>query len=123
MVWGAIAYGKKFNLVRVTPFRGEDFGEGKTLNGDKYTRMILSGPLKRAAKAHKNARWRDVLVVEDGAPAHTCKKARIAREQLGIVNLTHPPASPDLNPIENVWHHLKMKVSRLPRKATTLEQL
>jgi hypothetical protein len=30
--------------------------------------MVLNGPLKRAARQLRTARWRDILVVEDGAP-------------------------------------------------------
>jgi transposase len=54
------------------------------------------------------------LVVEDGAPCHSCKLAREARTKLGISSLIHPPSSPDLNPIENVWSLLKTKISLLP---------
>jgi transposase len=62
-------------------------------------------------------------VLEDGAPAHSCKQAQQARKNLDIKNLIHPPSSPDLNPIENAWHLLKMKVSQLPVRATNLDQL
>lgn len=60
---------------------------------------------------------------EDGASSHTCKKAQAARKELGIVALQHPPSSPYLNPIKNVWHQLKHRISRLPRKATNIQQL
>ena len=30
--------------------------------------MVLNGPLKRAARQLRTARWRDILVVEAGAP-------------------------------------------------------
>jgi hypothetical protein len=61
--------------------------------------------------------------MEDGASCHWSKKTNEAWEKLHILNLDHPPQSPDLNCIENVWLQLTMWVSRLPRKATTLEEL
>jgi transposase len=123
MVWGAIAHGKKWDLVRLSIPPSEVQEKGKGMNGEKYVRMVLNGPLKRAARQLRTARWRDILVVEDGAPCHTCKLAKEARSKLGIPSLIHPPSSPDLNPIENVWHLLKTKVSQLPTRATNLDML
>jgi transposase len=123
MVWGAVAHGKKWDLVRLSIPPSEVQEKGKGMNGEKYIRMVLNGPLKRAARQLKTARWRDILVVEDGAPCHTCKLAKEARSKLGIPSLIHPPSSPDLNPIENVWHLLKTKVSQLPTQATNLDML
>jgi hypothetical protein len=91
MVWGAIAHGKKWDLVRLSIPPGEVQEKGKGMNGEKYVRMVLNGPLKRAARQLRTARWRDVLVVEDGAPCHSCKLAREARTKLGISSLIHPP--------------------------------
>jgi hypothetical protein len=85
--------------------------------------MVLSGPLKGVARQPRTVKWRDILVVEDGAPCHTCKLAKGARSKLGIPSLIHPPSSPDLNPIENVWQLLKTKVSQLPTQATNLDML
>jgi hypothetical protein len=62
-------------------------------------------------------------MVEDEAPCHTCKLAKEARSKLGIPSSIHSPSSPDLNPIENVWHLLKIKVSQLPTQATNLGML
>lgn len=123
MVWGAIAHNKKWDLVRLSIPPSEVQEKGKGMNGEKYVRMVLNGPLKRAARQLRTARWRDILVVEDGAPCHTCKLAKEARSKLGIPSLIHPPSSPDLNPIENVWHLLKTKVSQLPTRATNLDML
>jgi transposase len=67
--------------------------------------------------------WGEVLVVEDGAPCHTCKLAKEARRELGIKSLVHPPHSPYLNPIEYVWHLLKTKISQLSTRATNLDML
>jgi hypothetical protein len=123
MVWEAVAYGKKWDLVRLSIPSEEVQEKGKGMNGEKYVRMVLNGPLKRVAMQHKTARWRDVLVVEDGAPCHSCKLAKEARAKLGISSLIHSPSSPDLNPIENVWSLLQTKVSQLPTRATNLDML
>jgi transposase len=97
--------------------------KGKVMNGEKYIRMVLNNPLKRAARQVRTARWRDMLVIEDGAPCHTCKLAKETRSKLGIPSLIHPPSSTDLNPIENVWHLLKTKTSQLTTRATNLDML
>jgi len=89
MVWGAVDHGKKWDLVRLSIPPSEVQEKGKGMNGEKYVRMVLNGPLKRAARQLRTARWRDVLVVEDGAPCHSCKLAREARTKLGI-----PPPHP-----------------------------
>jgi hypothetical protein len=60
-------------------------------------------------------------VVEDGAPCHSFKLAREVRTKLGISSLIHPPSSPDLSPIENVWHLLKTRVLQLSTQATNLD--
>ena len=41
----------------------------------------------------------------------------------GIILMTHPPESPDLNPIENVWGYLKNIVqARVPKTLDELDQ-
>jgi transposase len=51
------------------------------------------------------------VVMEDNAPPH--KKVCIpVRQELGIKCHQHPPNSPDLNPIENIWAHMKHIISK-----------
>ena len=65
---GTVAHGKKWDPVRLNIPPSEVQEKGKGMIGEKYVRMVLNGPVKRAERQLKTARWRDILVVEDGAP-------------------------------------------------------
>jgi len=41
----------------------------------------------------------------------------------GIPLFYHPPNSPDLSPIEPVWHELKNIIRRCPHPPTSVEEL
>ena len=127
MVWGAIAFNRKFPLFRVPLLPSSSDGKRRTraegLNGSKYAEHVVAGPLKRCCDLLEAEKHKDILVLEDGAPAHSSKVARRAREELGIKTLCHPPSSPDLNPIEPLWLSLKRRVASMTPKATNLDQL
>ena len=49
--------------------------------------------------------------MEHNTPVH--KKVCIPiRQELGMKYHQHPPSSPDLNPIENIWVHMKHQISK-----------
>ena len=48
------------------------------------------------------------LWIQGGDPSRNCKSARQAREALGANLLQIQPHSPDVNPIENVFHLVVM---------------
>jgi transposase len=83
---------------------------GQKVNSTIYRDQILKGPLQEFWEES----FGDVevpIVMEDNAPPH--KKVCIpVRQELGMRCHQHPPNSPDLNPIENIWAHMKHIISK-----------
>ena len=52
----------------------------------------------------------------DNASIHKSPKVREAIEKAGCRLVYQPPYSPDLNPIEHFWNHLKRKIGALKQK-------
>jgi len=62
----------------------------------------------------------DVIFQEDNDRKHTSKLATAWRAENNVTRLDWPSSSPDLNPIENAWHVLDLRVrarNPLPRNA------
>ena len=125
-VWGAIVHGHKFPLVRFALKPAHQEGgkriAAQTINAKVYLAQILAGPLTEAVAWTKKD-GREPLVVEDGAPVHKIKTLQAERAKAGIVNVTHPGNSPDLNAIESCWNMVKGTLRRMPEKPTTMDGL
>ena len=107
--WGCIGPGTFFELE-----------EKQKVNSTVYRDQILLGPLKDMWE--ESFGEVDPIVMEDGAPVH--KKVCIPeRAHLEMESLPHPPTSPDLNPIENVWHHIKEVVAKNHTTITSKDEL
>jgi hypothetical protein len=90
MVHGALSYNGYLRIIRL---------KGK-VNGDAYRNTLED------LFVDLNARFNTFTFAHDNAPSHTCKKVKSFLEVSEINTLDWPPRSPDLNPIENIWHVL-----------------
>jgi hypothetical protein len=57
----------------------------------------------------------------DNAPAHTAVSTREHFEDININHFKSPAQSPDLNPIELVWHDMKVYISGTVKPNTIKE--
>ena len=110
-VWGAMRYGALSNLVVLSEKKG-----GGKFNSREYVDEIMDGELFDVWMKGMEELG-DVLIMEDGAGYH-CGAARSRREDYekdgwqGWGPGTWPPNSPDLNPIENLWHILRTNITK-----------
>ena len=59
--------------------------------------------------------------MQDNDPKHTSKMGRAFLDRHNITWWKTPPESPDLNPIENLWHELKEYLRREVKPKTKTE--
>lgn len=118
MIWGCIMKGRKGPLV-ILEYPG---GPGGGFNTVRYKAQVLEKVLKDFHVEMANERGR-VLFMQDGVPSHRDGRTQQWLRDQDIPLLFHPPASPDLNPIEPVWHEIKKIIRALPKQPTTVKAL
>ena len=88
------------------------------MNGSMY-REIIGKNLQKSATSLGYGR--NFMLQHDNDLKHTTKRTNEWFENNGISTLNWPSQSPDLNPIENLWNTLKVKVHK--RNIKNIKQL
>ena len=65
----------------------------------------------------------ELIFVMDNDPCQTSKVALDAIEECGLQFLNIPPRSPDINPIENVFHIVKVSLKKEAMEQTISKEL
>lgn len=96
----AIAYGK--GVIKCEPFEGH-------INGKRFADFVTDN-FKDMFKAGVNPQGK--LFLQDGDPSQNSALAKQAIDKIGARQFSIPPRSPDLNPIENIFHLVGKKIRK-----------
>lgn len=89
MVWMGISTKGILHIERISG----------TMNGLDYGLLATGDAYASIHSSHGS----DFSLLQDNAPCHKSKIAKRMMEESEISLVNHPPLSPDLNPIEQVW--------------------
>jgi hypothetical protein len=118
MVWGIIAKGFKGPLV-VLQCPG---GKGGGMMAQQYIQQVLDGPFLHFYQEMKKQRP-NFKFQQDSIASHHAKTPQKWLKEHNVIIFPHPPTSPDLSPIEPVWHILKKHIREFQPQPSLYEQL
>jgi len=94
----AIAYQK--GVILAEQYEGQ-------LNGKRFAEFVRE---QFPALFERSSNARGKLFLQDGDPSQNSRKAQEAMRQVGARKFSIPARSPDLNPVENVFHNVKSQL-------------
>jgi len=118
MIWACIMKGNKGPMV-VLEYPG---GLGGGMTADQYQEQVLEKVLFDYYCQMSKERGQ-VTFQQDGASSHRTKSTSAWLVRNGIQTFPHPSTSPDLSPIEPLWHQLKTLIRQWPHPPTSLDEL
>ena len=92
-----------------------------TMDGELYSK-ILKGELMDTVNYY-GMDEESLIFQHDNDPKHKSKIAQSTLKKLGLKVLEWPSQSPDMNPIEHLWHYLDRKLRESNRRFSSKDEL